>query len=71
MERMGHDNMRAALIYQHSTRDAGGRIADALQAQMKRGESSANRTTTRRKEPSNMHCTPIPATPPQPCCSRH
>jgi len=30
MERMGHDNMRAALIYQHTTRDADKRIADGL-----------------------------------------
>jgi hypothetical protein len=30
MERMGHDTMRAALIYQHATRDADSRIADAL-----------------------------------------
>ena len=36
MERMGHDTMRAALIYQHSTRDAGRRIADALQAEIER-----------------------------------
>ncbi len=43
MERMGHDTMRAALIYQHSTRDAGRRIADALQDEIERGESSANR----------------------------
>ncbi len=43
MERMGHDTMRAALIYQHSTRDAGRRIADALQSEIERGESSANR----------------------------
>ena len=33
MERMGHDTMRAALIYQHSTRDADRRIADAMSTQ--------------------------------------
>ena len=43
MERMGHDSMRAALIYQHATRDAGRRIADSLQAEIERRESSANR----------------------------
>jgi hypothetical protein len=30
MDRMGHDSMRAALIYQHATKDADRRIADAL-----------------------------------------
>ena len=30
MERMGHDTMRAALIYQHTSRDADRRIADAI-----------------------------------------
>lgn len=30
MERMSQDTMRAALIYQHTTRDADRRIADAL-----------------------------------------
>jgi integrase len=34
MERMGHDSMRAALIYQHATRDADRRIADALDDQL-------------------------------------
>jgi integrase len=34
MERMGHDSMRAALIYQHSTRGGDQRIADALDAQL-------------------------------------
>ena len=43
MERMGHDTMRAALIYQHATRDAGRRIADSLQAEIERRESTANR----------------------------
>ena len=48
MERMGHDTMRAALIYQHSTRDAGRRIADALQAEIERGDSNANRQVVAR-----------------------
>ncbi|WP_327590319.1 tyrosine-type recombinase/integrase [Nonomuraea sp. NBC_00507] len=30
MQRMGHDSVRAALIYQHSTADADRRIADAM-----------------------------------------
>ena len=43
MDRTGHDTMRAALIYQHHTRDGGRRIADALEVEVQRGESSANR----------------------------
>lgn len=43
MERMGHDTMRAALIYQHATRGAGRRIADSLQDEIERHESSASR----------------------------
>ncbi|SOD72956.1 site-specific recombinase XerD [Jatrophihabitans sp. GAS493] len=35
MERMGHDSMRAALIYQHATRDADRRIADGLDGQIR------------------------------------
>ena len=30
MNRMGHDSMRAALIYQHATQKADRKIADAL-----------------------------------------
>ena len=30
MARMGHDDMRAALIYQRATQDAADRIADGL-----------------------------------------
>lgn len=33
--RMGHDSDRAALIYQHATRDADRRIAEALDARIK------------------------------------
>ncbi len=34
MDRMGHDSMRAALIYQHATREADQRIADALEREI-------------------------------------
>jgi hypothetical protein len=34
MSQMGHDSMRAALIYQHATRDADLRIADAMDRQI-------------------------------------
>ena len=30
MQRMGHDSVRAALIYQHSTAEADRKIADAM-----------------------------------------
>jgi hypothetical protein len=30
MQRMGHDSVRAAMIYQHRTREADRRIADAM-----------------------------------------
>ncbi len=39
MERMGHDTMRAALIYQHTTTEADRRIADALSRAL--GDSDA------------------------------
>jgi hypothetical protein len=32
MSRMGHDSMRAALVYQHRTQGADRRIADAMEA---------------------------------------
>jgi chemotaxis response regulator CheB len=32
MTRMGHDSMRAALIYQHKTQGADRKIADRLEA---------------------------------------
>jgi integrase len=43
MNRMGHDSMRAALIYQHATRDADSRIADAIEQQIRqvRGGSTS------------------------------
>jgi integrase len=34
MERMGHDSMRAALIYQHRTAAASQAVADAMSAQI-------------------------------------
>ena len=36
MARMGHDDMRAALIYQRATQEAADRIADGLTAQVER-----------------------------------
>lgn len=35
MDRMGHDSVRAALIYQHATSEAGRAIADALNDKIK------------------------------------
>ncbi|GAA3001127.1 tyrosine-type recombinase/integrase [Streptosporangium longisporum] len=42
--RMGHDSDRAALIYQHATRDADQKIADALSARVEdeRGRTMAS-----------------------------
>ncbi|TQS21001.1 site-specific integrase [Microbispora sp. KK1-11] len=40
--RMGHDSDRAALIYQHATRDADQRIADALSARVEADRTTAN-----------------------------
>ena len=42
MERMGHDTMRAALIYQHTSQDADRRIADALGQRLGAEEQSNN-----------------------------
>ena len=42
MERMGHDTMRAALIYQHTSQDADRRIADALGQRLGADEQSTN-----------------------------
>ncbi len=39
MTRMGHDNPRAALIYQHATSDADRAIAVALDAVLKQHDS--------------------------------
>ena len=49
MERMGHDTMRAALIYQHATRDADQRIADALTLEIEQAKSNANRQDVARR----------------------
>ncbi|WP_165966308.1 tyrosine-type recombinase/integrase [Actinomadura sp. 7K534] len=35
MDRMGHDSVRAAMIYQHATSEAGHAIADALNDKIK------------------------------------
>ena len=35
MQRMGHDSVRAAMIYQHSTKEADRRIADAMNDMIK------------------------------------
>lgn len=34
MARMGHDSVRAAIIYQHATTEADARIAAALEAEL-------------------------------------
>ncbi|XVQ86019.1 hypothetical protein ACQP2K_00845 [Microbispora siamensis] len=39
---MGHDSNRAALIYQHATRDADQRIADALSARVEAERQAAS-----------------------------
>ncbi|MEO3875707.1 tyrosine-type recombinase/integrase [Nonomuraea sp. B12E4] len=41
--RMGHDSDRAALIYQHATRDADQKIADALSARVKAEQKKAKK----------------------------
>lgn len=41
--RMGHDSDRAALIYQHATRDADQKIADVLSARVKAEQKKAKR----------------------------
>ena len=43
MNRMGHDSMRAALIYQHATQRADRKIADALERLLdERAEGTGN-----------------------------
>jgi integrase len=44
MARMGHDDMRAALIYQRATQDAADRIADGLSAMADRHRGTAGDT---------------------------
>ncbi len=46
MARMGHDDMRAALIYQRATQDAADRIADGLSAMADRHRGTAGDTAT-------------------------
>lgn len=48
--RMGHDSDRAALIYQHATRDADQRIADALSARVQAEQRKAKNTKKRKKD---------------------
>ena len=43
MARMGHSTMRAALIYQHATRERDRKIADGLSDQIKMARRSAAR----------------------------
>lgn len=38
MERMGHDSVRAAMIYQHPTSEASHRIADSISGMIQRAE---------------------------------
>ena len=42
MHRMGHDSMRAALIYQHATTDRDRRIADAMQDMIDGSRTDSN-----------------------------
>ena len=53
MQRMGHDSMRAAMIYQHNARDAQQRIAAGLETQMtERGSVSAAARRQHATDPS-------------------
>jgi hypothetical protein len=40
MQRMGHDSVRAAMIYQHNTREADRRIADAIDDKIKEAQDA-------------------------------
>ncbi|WP_225959228.1 tyrosine-type recombinase/integrase [Nonomuraea africana] len=46
--RMGHDSDRAALIYQHATRDADQRIAEALNARVRAEQKKAEKARKRK-----------------------
>jgi hypothetical protein len=46
MERMGHDSMRAAVIYQHATRRADRRIAELLSVAIEEAELTAGELRT-------------------------
>ncbi|MEV4159134.1 tyrosine-type recombinase/integrase [Nonomuraea dietziae] len=46
--RMGHDSDRAALIYQHATRDADQRIAEALNARVRAEQKKAGKSSKRK-----------------------
>jgi integrase len=47
MARMGHDSLRAALIYQHATSEAGRAIAAAIDAQVKVAAKDAKKRARR------------------------
>jgi hypothetical protein len=49
MARMGHDNERAALIYQHKSSPADRQIADGLDALLREAETGAPMTTEQRE----------------------
>lgn len=48
MTRMGHDSPRAALIYQHASQEADRAIADAVNTAVKRAQSKAKKTSSKR-----------------------
>ena len=50
MQRMGHDSIRAALIYQHATRDADRRIAEGLTVQIGAASSGRGQSLTARRQ---------------------
>ena len=47
MARMGHDSLRAGLIYQHATSEAGRAIAAAIDAQVKVAAKDAKKRARR------------------------
>jgi len=54
MARMGHDSVRAAMIYQHATSDADRAIADALGAHL-----DATSTDQETAAPASANGTPM------------
>ena len=42
MERMGHDSVRAAMMYQHATTEAGRLIADSISGIIQRAEANGH-----------------------------
>lgn len=53
MVRMGHDSVRAALIYQHATSEAGQAIASAMDLQMRAARTKAV-TAVESNEPEDL-----------------